>query len=71
MKSAGAEPLGHSSARQAGEMASAAGAKRLVLIHYPVFGRDGGLDTGGLVAEAARAYNGPIELAQDFCIYEV
>lgn len=70
-EAAGAEPMGHSSARQAGEMATAAGVKRLVLIHYPVFGRDGALDTSGLVAEAARTYQGPIELAQDFCIYEV
>ncbi len=70
-ETAGAEPYGHSSARQAGEIAAAAGAKRLVLIHYPVFGRSGALDTGGLVQEAQACFHGPVELAEDFKIYEV
>jgi ribonuclease BN (tRNA processing enzyme) len=70
-EAAGYEPGGHCSARQAGEIAAAAGAKRLVLIHYPVFGRDGSLDTSGLVGEAQAAFDGPVELAEDFKIYDI
>lgn len=56
---------GHSSAAQAGEIARRAGAGRLVLIHYhPVpWQYDRRLE------EAAAAFGGPVELAQDFGEY--
>ncbi len=70
-EAAGADGIGHSSAEQAGEIAAEAGAKRLVLIHYEVFGRNGSVPTNHLVDEARRTYDGPVELAEDFAIYEV
>ncbi len=70
-ESTGEEPLGHSSARQAGETATEAGAKRLVLIHYEVFGREGPIDPSGLVDEARETFDGPVEIAQDFTVYDV
>ncbi len=70
-EAAGADGMGHSSARQAGEAARAAGAKRLVLVHYEVFGRHGSLDTSHLVGEAAETFGGPVVLAQDFMSFEV
>lgn len=54
--------LGHSSAQQAGEIAQEAGARRLHLIHYPTWNAD----PQPLVAEAARAFTGAVELADDF-----
>jgi ribonuclease Z len=56
------EMVGHSSARQAGEIARRAGVSELVLIHYPV--HEG--DTPALLQEAGEAFNGPVRLAQDF-----
>jgi len=53
---------GHSSAAQAGEMASQAEAKALYLIHYPT----GEFDSKSLVKEARKTYDGPIYLAEDF-----
>jgi len=70
-EAAGADPAGHSSARQAGETATAAGAKKLVLIHYRVFGADGPVETSDLIPEAQEAYSGPVELAQDFMTFTV
>jgi ribonuclease Z len=70
-EAAGNDGLGHSSARQAAEIATAAGAKRLTLIHYKVFGKDGPVDHSHLVSEAQEVFDGPVELAQDFMIYEV
>jgi len=60
-EAAGASP-GHSSARQAGEIASEANAKSLYLIHYPT----GDFNTQSLIEEAAQVYNGPVALAEDF-----
>jgi ribonuclease Z len=60
-EAAGASP-GHSSARQAGEIAAEANAKSLFLIHYPT----GDFDYQTLIAEAAQAYDGPITMAEDF-----
>jgi ribonuclease Z len=57
---------GHSSARQAGEVASEANAKSLYLIHYPT----GDYDYQTLIAEAAEVYNGPISLAEDFMEFD-
>jgi ribonuclease Z len=53
---------GHSSAEQAGEVATRAEAGSLYLIHYPT-GRFAG---GDLVAAAATTYQGPVRLAEDF-----
>jgi ribonuclease Z len=60
-EAAGASP-GHSSARQAGEIAAEANAKSLFLIHYPT----GDFNYKTLIAEAAQAYDGPISMAEDF-----
>lgn len=58
--------FGHSSARQAGVMATAAGAKSLYLIHYQVWNTD----PTPLVAEARETFDGPVFLCEDFDIYE-
>jgi ribonuclease Z len=60
-EAAGVSP-GHSSAQQAGEIATEANAKSLYLIHYPT----GDFDYQTLIAEAAQTYNGPIVMAEDF-----
>ncbi len=70
-EAAGEEPLGHSSARQAGETATRTGAKRLVLIHYQVFGKNGPVDPRPLVHEAQETFAGPVQLAEDFQTFEV
>lgn len=53
---------GHSSATQAGEIASQAEAEKLYLIHYPT-GKYAG---GDLIAEAHQRYQGKVALAEDF-----
>jgi ribonuclease Z len=53
--------LGHSTARQAAETAAAAGAARLVLIHYTP---QGPADLGRL-GEGAAAFRGPIDVPSD------
>lgn len=70
-EAAGHNPLGHCSAREAGEIATQAGAKRLVLIHYQVLSREGPVDPTPLLDEARQTFDGPIELAEDFKTYEV
>jgi ribonuclease Z len=57
---------GHSSASQAGEIASQARAKRLYLIHYPT----GEFMNENLITEAQRAFGGPVSLAEDFLVLE-
>lgn len=57
----GASP-GHSSAAQAGAIASQAKAAALYLIHY----RTGGYDPQPLVEEARGTFDGPVALAKDF-----
>jgi ribonuclease Z len=57
---------GHSTSVEAGQIAQRADAKRLVLIHYPVFTED--LEAWRDVA--ATAYDGPVELAEDFMVLE-
>jgi len=59
-------PPGHSTARQAGQIAQEAGAKSLCLIHYQVWNAD----PEPLVAEAAAVYDGPIHLCRDFDVLE-
>jgi ribonuclease Z len=56
------EAQGHSSAAQAGAIASQARAKHLYLIHYPT----GELSENNLISEAKRFYAGPVFLAEDF-----
>ena len=58
--------MGHSSARQAGEIAAEAGAKSLYLIHYQVWNTD----PLPLIDEASEVYTGPIHLCKDFDTYE-
>jgi ribonuclease Z len=57
----GDEPLGHSSAAQAGAIAQEAGAKRLGLVHYNVWNTS----TDHLVDEAKATFNGPVFLCED------
>jgi ribonuclease Z len=57
---------GHSSAEQAGEVASQAEAGALYLIHYPT----GKFAKGDLTAEAARRYQGTIRLAEDLMVLD-
>jgi ribonuclease Z len=53
---------GHSSASQAGAIASEAKVKRLLLIHYPVVNQD----PERLIVQAKETFDGDVELAQDF-----
>jgi len=64
-EAAGAGP-GHSSARQAGQLATEVGAKSLYLIHYEVWNAD----PEPLVAEAEETYNGPVILCKDLDEFE-
>ena len=54
--------FGHSTARQAGELATEVGAKSLYLIHYQVWD----VDPEPLVEEAQEVYDGPVVLCKDF-----
>lgn len=58
--------FGHSTPRQAGEVAQSARAKSLYLIHYPA-----DLDEEKWLAEAGQAYNGPVYLARDYMRIEL
>lgn len=58
---------GHSSAAQAGEIATEAHAKKLVLIHYNVWDTD----PHALVPEAESTFGGEVELAEDYSVYEI
>lgn len=57
----GHEPLGHSSAAEAGAIAQQAGVRRLGLIHYNVWG----VDPSRLIDEAAGVYDGEVFLCED------
>jgi len=59
---AAGESEGHCSARQAGSVANAAGAGKLILVHYPV----GDFNYQELVQEAGEMFDGPIVMAEDF-----
>ncbi|RMF79533.1 MAG: MBL fold metallo-hydrolase [Chloroflexi bacterium] len=63
---AAGEGPGHSSARQAAEIATEAGAKSLFLIHYLVWNAD----PTPLVPEAQEAFAGPVHLCKDFDEFE-
>ncbi len=56
------EGWGHTSPRQAGEIAQQAGVKSLVLTHYDVHQPD----PEAMVAEAQSAFDGEVRLAHDF-----
>lgn len=58
---------GHTSPRQAGEIAAQASAAALVLIHYPP--QDPALNT--FVNQAQQTYAGPVSLAQDFMQFDL
>ena len=62
----GAE-FGHSSAAQAGAVATEAGVKRLVLIHYEVWERE----PTGLPEEAQAHFNGSVTLAEDYMVFDL
>lgn len=64
---AAGEGLGHSSAAQAGEIATEAGAQKLVLVHYQVWNTDPTV----LVPEAKQTFKGSVELAVDYTVYEI
>lgn len=59
-------PPGHSTARQAGELATQVGAKSLYLIHYQVWNTD----PTPLVAEAQEVYDGPVTLCKDYDVFD-
>ncbi len=63
---AAGEGFGHSSARQAGEIACEARAKSLYLIHYQVWNTD----PTPLVGEAQAVFDGPVHLCRDFDEFE-
>lgn len=56
---------GHSSASQAGIVARQAQAKRLVLVHYPR-----AEDIPLMIRQAGQEFAGPVEVAEDFAVYE-
>lgn len=58
--------FGHSSARQAGEVATTAGAKALYLIHYQVWNAD----PTPLVAEAQATFSGEVRRLVDGDVFE-
>ena len=64
---AGGAIPGHTSAQQAGEIAGRAGVRELILIHYPT----GKYASGDPLAEAQKAFHGPVRLAQDFMVIEL
>jgi ribonuclease Z len=61
------ESIGHSSAKQAGEVARKAEVGKLYLIHYST----GRYATGDPVAEARSAFPGEIVLAKDFMVLDM
>ena len=63
---AAGQGFGHSSARQAGEIAAEARAKSLYLIHYQVWNTD----PRPLVDEARAVFDGPVHLSKDYDEYE-
>jgi ribonuclease BN (tRNA processing enzyme) len=64
---AGGASFGHSSAEQAGEIATRAEVGKLYLIHYPT----GRFAKGNLSSEAAKTYKGEVTIAQDFMTIEL
>jgi ribonuclease Z len=64
---AGGATFGHSSAEQAGEIATKAEVGKLYLIHYPT----GRFAKGDISAEARKTFQGEIIVARDFMTIEI
>jgi ribonuclease BN (tRNA processing enzyme) len=64
---AGGATFGHSSAEQAGEIASKAEVGKLYLIHYPT----GRFAKGDIGAEASKTFQGEVVVAKDFMTIEI
>jgi len=60
--------FGHSTALQAGEIASQSGVRSLYLIHY---GFHGGVSASSLLADAKKSFPGNVYLAEDFLEIEL
>jgi ribonuclease Z len=58
--------LGHTDARQAGQIARSAGAEQLFLIHYA----NGKFKDNDIIARAEQEFDGPVSLAEDFMEFE-
>jgi ribonuclease Z len=65
-ESSGGSP-GHSTAAQAGTIATQAEVGKLMLIHYPA----DGLDEASLLQQARSTFQGEVRLAQDFMEFEL
>jgi len=65
---ASGESSGHSSAKQAGEVAREAQAGRLLLIHYPSTDAQGESD---LLIQAQESFDGGVELAKDMMVIDL
>jgi ribonuclease Z len=61
------ESIGHTSAKQAGDIARRAEVGQLYLIHYPT----GKYAKGDLVAEARTTFPGDVALARDFMVLDI
>lgn len=64
---AGGASFGHSSAEQAGEIATKAEVGKLYLIHYPT----GRFANGDIAAEARRTFQGEVVVAKDFMTIDI
>jgi len=64
---AGGASFGHSSAEQAGEIATKAEVGKLYLIHYPT----GRFAKGDIAAEASKTFQGDVVVAKDFMTIEI
>jgi len=56
---------GHSTPAQAGQVAAAAGVSRLILVHFAVG------EEAALIAQAAKAFGGPVQRGCDWATFEV
>jgi ribonuclease BN (tRNA processing enzyme) len=64
---AGGASFGHSSAEQAGEIATKAEVGKLFLIHYPT----GRFAKGDIAVEASKTFKGEVIIAKDFMTIEI
>lgn len=64
---AGGASFGHSSAEQAGEIATKAEVGKLYLIHYPT----GQFANGDIAREARKTFRGEVVVARDFMVIEI
>ena len=64
---AGGASFGHSSAEQAGEIATKAEVGKLYLIHYPT----GRFANGNIAAEARKTFQGEVIVAKDFMTFDI